>query len=121
MSTVMATLAEHHLFFVDSRTTSATVALDVARRQGLPTFYRSVFLDDVETVPASLGQLRKLCAEVESAGAGLAIGHPYPTTLEALAEFLPQLEKKDVQFVPVSQLLRLPAVARLSPPRRASP
>ena len=121
MSTVMATLAEHHLFFVDSRTTSATVALDVARRQGLPTFFRSVFLDDVESVSYSLGQLRKLCVELEKSGAGLAIGHPYPTTLEALAQFLPQLEKKDVQLVPVSQLLRLPEVARLNPPRRASP
>jgi uncharacterized protein len=121
MSTVMAALAQRHLFFVDSRTTSATVALDAARRQGLPTFYRSVFLDDVETVPASLGQLRKLCGEVENAGAGLAIGHPYPTTLEALAQFLPQLDKKDVQLVPVSQLLRLPEVARLAPPRRVAP
>ena len=54
-------------------------------------------------------------------GASLAIGHPYPTTLEALAQFLPQLEKKDVQLVPVSQLLRLPEVARLSPPRRPTP
>jgi polysaccharide deacetylase 2 family uncharacterized protein YibQ len=121
MSTVMAALAERHLFFVDSRTTSASVALDVARRQGLPTFYRSVFLDDVETVAYSLGQLRQFCAELEKSGAGLAIGHPYPTTLEALTEFLPQLEKKDIQLVPVSQLLRLPEVARLSPPPRPTP
>jgi hypothetical protein len=121
MRTVMATLAARHLFFVDSRTTSATVALDVARRQGLPTFYRSVFLDDVESVSYSLGQLRQLCAEVEKSGAGLAIGHPHATTLEALKQFLPQLEKKDIQLVPVSQLVRLPEIAHLNPPRRRPP
>ena len=118
MSMVMAALAEHHLFFVDSRTTSATVALDSARRQGLPAFYRSVFLDDVESVSYSLGQLRQFCAQLEKPGAGLAIGHPHATTLEALAEFLPQLDKEDIQLVPVSQLLRLPEVAHLAPPRR---
>ena len=121
MSAVMATLAARHLFFVDSRTTAATVALDIARRQGLPTFYRSVFLDDVESVSYSLGQLRQFCADVEKSGAGLAIGHPHPTTLDALKQFLPQLEKKDIQLVPVSQLLRLPEIARLSPPRRPTP
>jgi len=53
--------------------------------------------------------------------AGLAIGHPYSTTLEALTQFLPQLEKRDVQLVPVSHLLRLPEVARMVPPRRTTP
>jgi hypothetical protein len=121
MRTVMATLAARHLFFIDSRTSSATVALEVARRHGLPTFYRSVFLDDVESVAYSLGQLREFCAEVEKSGAGLAIGHPHPTTLEALKQFLPQFEKKDIQLVPVSQLVRLPEIAHLNPPRRFTP
>ncbi len=118
MSEVMRALAERHLYFVDSRTTAESVALDAARRQGLPTFYRSVFLDDTETVGYTMGQLKEFRRLVEEHGAALAIGHPHPTTLEALARFLPQLERDDIELVPASELVRLPEVARLSPPRR---
>ncbi len=117
MAAVMKVLAEDRLYFVDSRTTAASVALDLARRQRIPAFYRSVFLDDTETVAYSLGKLREFRRLAEEQGAAVAIGHPYPTTLAALAEFFPELEQNDIQLVPTSQLVRLPEVARLSPPR----
>jgi polysaccharide deacetylase 2 family uncharacterized protein YibQ len=53
---------------------------------------------------------------IETQDAALAIGHPHPTTLAALERFLPELERHNVRIVPASQLLRLPATARLSPP-----
>jgi polysaccharide deacetylase 2 family uncharacterized protein YibQ len=116
MAAVMRSLAARHLYFVDSRTTAASVALEAARQQGLPAFYRSVFLDDSASVPYTLAQLRQLLRVLEDQGAALAIGHPYPTTIAALAEFLPELESDDVELVPASQLLQLPEVARLNPP-----
>ena len=116
MTAVMRSLAGHHLYFVDSRTTAASVALEAARQQGLPSFYRSVFLDDTETVPYTLGQLRQFRRVLEEQGTALAIGHPYPTTIAALAKFLPQLESDEVQLAPASRLLQLPEVARLKPP-----
>jgi len=121
MAAVMTALAQRGLYFVDSRTTAATVALEAARRQGIPAFYRSVFLDDVETVDYTLGQLGKFRRLVGEQGVALAIGHPYPTTLAALARFCPEFERDDIALVPASQLVRLPEVAKLSPPYRASP
>jgi len=117
MVPVMKVLAERRLYFVDSRTTAETVALDAARQAGIPAFYRSVFLDNTETTEYSLGQLRELCRIVRQQGVALAIGHPYRTTVAALSEFLPQLEGQDIELVPASELVRLPEVARLSPPR----
>ncbi len=116
MEKVMTVLGQRHLYFVDSRTTPDSVALQVARRLSVPAFYRSVFLDDVHTVPYTVEQLRKLCRIAERQGAALAIGHPYPTTLSALEQFVPELERENIELVPVSRLLRLPEVARLSPP-----
>jgi polysaccharide deacetylase 2 family uncharacterized protein YibQ len=116
MAAVMRSLAQRHLYFVDSRTTAASVALEAARRQGLPAFYRSVFLDDTESVPYTLEQLRRFRQVLQDQGAALAIGHPYPTTIAALARFLPELERDDVELAPASQLLQLPEVARLKPP-----
>jgi polysaccharide deacetylase 2 family uncharacterized protein YibQ len=116
MAAVMRSLVDHHLYFVDSRTTAASVALEAARQQGLPAFYRSVFLDNTESVPYTLGQLRQFRRVLEDQGVALAIGHPYPTTIAALAEFLPELERDEVQLAPASRLLQLPEVARLNPP-----
>lgn len=116
MAEVMGSLAGRRLFFVDSRTTKETVALGAARRAGVPAFYRSVFLDDTETVPYSLGQLRQFRRVIEEKGAAIAIGHPYHSTIEALREFLPELEADDIQLVPASELVSLPEAARIAPP-----
>ena len=118
MADVMKTLADHRLYFIDSRTTPASVALDAARRQGLPAFYRTVFLDDTETVAYTLGQLREFRHIVEQEGVALAIGHPHATTIAALEEFLPEMERADIELVVPSQIVRLPELARLRPPVR---
>lgn len=120
MTAVIRELVQRRLYLVDSRTTPASVALDIARREGLPAFYRSVFLDDTETVPYTLGQLREFRQAIEEHGVAIAIGHPYASTLSALARFLPELERDDIQLLPASQLVSLPEVARLFPPRSAS-
>jgi hypothetical protein len=121
MVAVMAALGERRLYFVDSRTTAASVALQAARSRTVPAFYRSVFLDDTETVPYTLGQLRKFRRLVEQQSVSLAIGHPHPSTIAALAQFLPDLERDDILLVPPSELVRLPEVARLQPPREVQP
>jgi len=119
MAATMRVLAERGLFFVDSRTTAASVALEEARRAGVAAFYRSVFLDDHETVDYTLEELRRFQRVVEQQGVALAIGHPHPTTLAALEEFLPRLESDNIRLVPVSEMVRLPEVAHLSPSRPA--
>ena len=120
MADVMKILADHRLYFIDSRTTAASMALEAARRQGLPAFYRAVFLDDTETVPYTLGQLREFRHTVEQEGVALAIGHPHATTIAALAKFLPELERADIELVAPSQIVRLPELARLHPPVSAN-
>jgi len=115
MAAVMKELASRRLYFIDSRTAASTVALDAARRAGIPAFYRSVFLDDTESMDYTLGQLWKFRAAVEEHGEALAIGHPHATTIIALRKFLPQLERDDIELVPASGLLGLSQVAKLSP------
>src|SRR4029077_6658280 len=49
MAELMPLLRERPLFFIDSRTTAATVAFDAAEHDGVPCAYRNVpFLDDVQ-------------------------------------------------------------------------
>jgi uncharacterized protein len=104
MAALMASLRARNLFFIDSRTTAATVAYDAARQAGVPAAYRKVFLDDVETREAVLRQLDLAARDAARQGWCIAIGHPHPETLAALAEALPQLQAHGIHFVLASAL-----------------
>jgi uncharacterized protein len=121
MGEVMEGLRKRHAYFVDSRTTASSTALAAARAHNVPTFFRSVFLDDKESVAYTLGQLEEFQRVVEANGVGIAIGHPHPTTLTALARFLPQFSRNNIQLVYASQVVNLPEVSALSPPVRTTP
>lgn len=121
MAEVMEELRKRHAYFIDSRTTASSTALDAARAQDVPTFFRSVFLDDEETVAYTLGQLEQFQKIIEARGVGIAIGHPHPTTIAALARFLPQFSNSNIQLVYASQVVHLPEVSSLSPAAHAVP
>jgi len=107
MSELMPILQQRRLFFIDSRTTTATVAYDAARRAGVRTAYRSTpFLDDVAETGAVREQLERAIRDARRTGSAIAIGHPHPATLEALREVLPQLDAQGVRLVFVSGLVQ---------------
>jgi polysaccharide deacetylase 2 family uncharacterized protein YibQ len=43
--------------------------------------------------------------EAREKGGGIAIGHPHPATLKALAEVLPEAKSQGVQLVFASELV----------------
>lgn len=74
------------LFFVDSRTTPESVALETARAMGVQSAGRKVFLDNErnsENIKAALTRTIKIAKQ---GGHAVAIGHPYPKTIKAIAE-----------------------------------
>ncbi len=106
MADLMAILRERNLFFIDSRTTAATLAYDAAQNARVPCAYRNVpFLDDVEEVSAIRKQLQLAVREAQEKGEAIAIGHPHPETLRALSEFLPQAEAQGIRLVHASELV----------------
>ena len=107
MAELMPVLREYKLFFVDSRTTTATVAYDTAQRMGVPAAYRNVpFLDDAADAGSIRRQLAQAIRDARKQGAAIAIGHPHPVTLQVLQEILPQLGSQGVTLVFVSQLVQ---------------
>ncbi len=106
MAAVMAALRERQLFFIDSRTTTATVAYDAAVEARVPAASRKVFLDDIPVREAIRRQLALAARHARQQGSAIAIGHPYPATLQALEEYLPQLEAQGIALVFASELVR---------------
>jgi uncharacterized protein len=106
MADLMPLLRNRHLFFIDSRTTAATVAFDAAQSAGVPCAFRNVpFLDDVQEIGAVRRQLELAARDAREKGRAIAIGHPHPSTLRALSEFLPQAESQGIHLVHASDLV----------------
>ncbi|MFK0313165.1 divergent polysaccharide deacetylase family protein [Pseudomonas sp. NPDC090233] len=105
MTWLMGELQRRHLFFVDSRTSAATVAAAEAQAQGLAHVSRDVFLDDVRTVEAIDGQLQQGIALARKQGSAVLIGHPYPQTLEVLARELPRLKSQGITLISLQQMI----------------
>jgi uncharacterized protein len=106
MAETMQVLRARRLFFIDSRTTTATVAYQTARAAGVPAAYRNVFLDDAPNREAVLRQLERAARLAREHGWSIAIGHPHPATLAALREALPELERENIRLVFASELAR---------------
>jgi polysaccharide deacetylase 2 family uncharacterized protein YibQ len=106
LAAVMSVLRDRKMFFVDSRTTANSVAYLAARNARVPAAARDVFLDDTPTREGALRQLALAERTARQYGFAIAIGHPHPSTLEALAEFLSGLEARGVRLVFVSELVR---------------
>lgn len=93
------------LFFVDSRTTHASVAMTVALEEGVPSLQRDIFLDHDDDLVSIKKQFMKTIARAKRLGTALAIGHPYQNTIAVLEEMLPQLDSMGVRLVSVSEMI----------------
>lgn len=105
MESLMPALRDRQLFFIDSRTTAATVAYDTAERAGVRAASRKVFLDDVPTKEAVLAQLSLAARDASRDGSAIAIGHPRPATIAALTQGVPELEARGIRLVFASDLV----------------
>lgn len=105
MEVVLAALKGRGLLFLDSRTTPDTVAGATARRLGLPTAERNVFLDNVIEAQAIGAQLAEAEARARRNGAAVAIGHPHPATLDMLEAWLRTASERGIAVVPLSAII----------------
>jgi len=105
MRAVMDVMKTRHLFFVDSMTSSRSVAAKVAREMGVPTAVRAVFLDNEDNEEYVRGQFRALIAIAQSRGDAIAIGHVGKVTARVLVSMLPEFDEAGIQLVRVSDLV----------------
>src|SRR5260370_37701314 len=77
MSELMPILRDRQLFYIDSRTSAATVAFDAARENGVRCAFRNVpFLDDVAEVEAVRKQIERALGGARGQSEAVAIVHP---------------------------------------------
>jgi len=107
MDWLMQALSERHLLFVDSRTTTRTVAMRFAAEHHVPALERDVFIDPTAAEAVIREQLARLRQVAREQGYAVAIAHPYPVTLDILEQALPELMAEGFRLVSASQLIRI--------------
>ena len=110
MSFVMTFLKTHGLYYIDSRTTSDTAAMEAAEDAGLRFLSRDVFLDNEDNVQYIDKQIRQLVETARKNRCALGIGHARSTTAAAIMNYVRNRDP-DVVFVPAGRLFDLCPVA----------
>lgn len=106
MSTVLDKAKRRGLYFVDSLTSSRSVAFKLAREKGIRSASRDIFLDNKDDPVYISNQFDKLILKAKEEGRAIGIGHVYfKSTLEVLKERLPQLKEEGVELVFASEIV----------------
>jgi uncharacterized protein len=87
MRTILTELKLRNLFFLDSITSPRSVAPALSRELQVGLLRRDIFLDNVQDVDLIVYQLRKAEKLAITKGLAIAIGHPYPETIQALQQW----------------------------------
>ena len=105
MAVVASVLKNKNKFFLDSRTSSKTVAENTMRSAGVPTARRHIFLDNDLDTEKILSQFDKLERIAEKKGLAIGIGHVKKSTLEVLQKKIPDLIEQGIEFKFLSQVV----------------
>ncbi|MFI5399568.1 MAG: divergent polysaccharide deacetylase family protein [SAR324 cluster bacterium] len=105
MTLVERSLADRHLFFLNSKTSPSPVPAEIAHAGRYAYLERDVFLDNDRDERLITRQLDLAVAHARRRGRAVAIGHPYPETVRALRAALTGPALRGVQLVPLSELL----------------
>jgi len=106
MRNVLKIIKGNHLFFIDSRTSSQSVAYELAGHLGVRTGQNSLFLDNDNDIAAIKKQLRAAAAIAIKHGEAIVIGHARLYTAIAVREMIPELEAGGIKLMLASQALK---------------
>ena len=99
MNRLYEVMRKEGFIFIDSRTSSKSKVGKIAHAHGDAYVARDIFLDNVQSVPAILKQLKKAVRLAKKNGYAIAIGHPHKATIAALKSAAPLLKEVDVVYI----------------------
>lgn len=106
MRAIMECAKERNMYFLDSVTSSKSVAQSEAERAGIKYFKRDVFLDSTQDIAKIKANILKTATIAEERGYAIAIGHVGAeggeVTAKALRDTIDEL--KGFKFVTLSEL-----------------
>jgi polysaccharide deacetylase 2 family uncharacterized protein YibQ len=103
---VLSVLAERGLMFVDDRSSPDSLSGEIAQQLKLPHAISRGFIDRAATRAEIDERLAALAAEAAEGGAvALAIGRPFPVTLQRIEAWYATLKERGIALAPASALI----------------
>lgn len=96
---------ENGLFFVDSLTSSHSMAYRTAKTLHMAATGRNIFLDNIHDESAIYYQLNKLKRHSIKYGQAVGIGHPFSETVHTIGRFIKNNKNSNISWVHVSEVL----------------
>lgn len=111
MNGILQVLKQKDLFFLDNVNTSKTAVPQAAEMVGSKTLRRHIFIDNVKTLESTKKALAQATKLAKKNGYAIVVGHVGEEggliTAEAIREMIPRLQVEGIEFVTLSQLLKL--------------
>ena len=107
MQLVALQVRAQQMLFLDSVVVPHSMGLPEAEAAGVPSAARDVFIDNSGDPTIIRQQLADIETTARRLGYAIAIGHPRPHTLDALADWLPTLAAKGFVLWPIAATVAL--------------
>lgn len=106
MKILLGIVKEKGLFYIDSVTSSESVGYRIASKIGVPAAENNFYLDNNDEYNYIIKRLEKLKAIALKRKKTVVICHiTRKNTARALKRYIPEIEKENIKFVPVEDLL----------------
>ncbi|HKO06279.1 MAG TPA: divergent polysaccharide deacetylase family protein [Alphaproteobacteria bacterium] len=106
MRPILEELKGRGLLFLDSGTSGNSATARIARQLGLPEAATERVIDTEASRDAIDQRLQAVEDEARQKGASIAVGFPYPVTIERVAAWTATLAQKGISLAPVSAMVR---------------
>ncbi|MEW6483015.1 MAG: divergent polysaccharide deacetylase family protein [bacterium] len=107
MEPVLEIVKEKNLYFVDSLTTSKSIAYKLAKDMGILAGKREIFIDNNNSLDSVLSSLSLLIEVARNKGSAIGTGHiSKRATISVLLEKIPEFQKNGIELVSASELLK---------------
>ena len=106
MHIILAPLKERNLYFIDSLTTSNSIAFKLAQEMGIPSARRYIFLDSVIDEEYIKRMMEELFLKARQRDSTVVICHPFKETLRVLKEKIRLIDENNLELVFASQIVQ---------------
>lgn len=100
--TIMAPLRDRGLMMLDASGNASSTAARVAREMGVPFASVDMIVDQVPSRAAIDRRLAQIEEIARTRGSAVAVGRPYPVTIDAVAAWTASLAERGFDLAPVS-------------------